>query len=255
MQINPVKHALKQGKLQIGCASGTLRTPEVARILGTAGFNWSYIDAEHGPFGQEMLQDICRAAVSYNLMPIVRVADLQYSLVARALDNGAMGIVFPRVEDPALLARAVSWTKFPPMGIRGFGLGPSHVGYEKITIPEIIEHLNANIMVVLQIETKAAVDRRDELLSVPGIDAIMIGPADLSISLGVPGQFDHPKMVETIDLVRESCLRHGVAPGIHMRAVVHAKFWKERGMKFLSSGSDAGFLLEGATNAANALKA
>jgi 2-dehydro-3-deoxyglucarate aldolase/4-hydroxy-2-oxoheptanedioate aldolase len=183
------------------------------------------------------------------------VLDLQYSLVARALDNGAQGIIFPRVEDPELLARAISWTKFPPKGVRGFGLTPSHVSYEKATIPQIIEHQNANIMVVLQIETKLAVERRDELLSIPGIDAIMIGPADLSISLGVPGEFDHPKMIETIGLVQESCLKHGVAPGIHLRALPLAKFWKERGMKFLSCGSDTGFLFEGAAATAGALKA
>ena len=106
MHINPVKHALKEGKLQAGCSFGMLRSPEVARILAAAGFHWSYVDAEHGPFDQETLQDICRAAVTAGLMPMVRVSDLQYSLVARALDNGAQGIVFPRVEDPELLARA-----------------------------------------------------------------------------------------------------------------------------------------------------
>ena len=87
-----------------------------------AGFHWSYIDAEHGPFDLETIQEICRAAVTAGLMPIVRVADLQYSLVARALDNGAQGIIFPRVEDPEILARAISWTQFPPKGVRGFGL-------------------------------------------------------------------------------------------------------------------------------------
>jgi 2-dehydro-3-deoxyglucarate aldolase/4-hydroxy-2-oxoheptanedioate aldolase len=255
MHNNPVKHALKEGKLQAGCSFGQLRSPEVARILAAAGFDWSYIDAEHGPFGQETLQDICRAAVTAGLMPIVRVSDLQYSLVARALDNGAQGIIFPRVEDPELLARAVSWTKFPPVGQRGFGLTPSHVNYSKATIPQIIEHQNANIMVVLQIETKLAFEKRDELISVPGIDAIMIGPADLSISLGVPGEFDHPKMIETIEAVKETCLKHGVAPGIHLRNITLAKFWKERGMKFLSCGAETGFLLEGATSIASALKA
>src|SRR5205807_7502068 len=123
---------------------------------------------------------------------------------------------------------------FPPAGVRGFGLTPTHVDYERITIPQIISHLNENILVALQIETKLAVERRDELLSVPGIDAVMIGPADLSISLGVPGEFDHPKMIQTIELVKESCLKHGVATGIHLRALALAKFWKERGMKFLS---------------------
>ncbi len=255
MHINPVKHALKEGKLQAGCSFGQLRSPEVARILAAAGFNWSYIDSEHGPFGIETLQDICRAAVTAGLMPIVRVADLQYSLIARALDGGAAGIIFPRVEDPELLARAVSWTKFPPVGIRGFGLTPSHVNYEKATIPEIIAHQNANTLVVLQIESKLAVERRDALLSVPGIDAVMIGPADLSISLGVPGQFDHPSMLEAIELVKESCLKHGVAPGIHVRMLSLAKYWKEHGMKFLSCGAETGFMLESASATAAALKA
>ncbi len=255
MHINPVKHALKEGRLQAGCSFGSLRSPEVARILAAAGFQWSYIDSEHGPFDLETLQDICGAAVSAGLMPIVRVADLQYSLVARALDNGAQGIIFPRVEDPALLAKAISWTQFPPKGVRGFGLGATHIGYQKATIPQVIEHMNANTMVVLQIETKLAVERRDELLSVPGIDAIMIGPADLSISLGVPGEFDHPKMIETIELVKESCLKHGVAPGIHLRALPLAKFWKEHGMKFLSCGVETAFMLETATAVASALKA
>jgi 2-keto-3-deoxy-L-rhamnonate aldolase RhmA len=255
MHINHVKHALKEGKLQAGCSFGMLRSPEVARILAAAGFHWSYLDAEHGPFDLETLHELCRAATAAGLAPIVRVADLQYSLVARALDNGAQGIIFPRVEDPELLARAISWTQFPPKGIRGFGLTPSHVDYEKSTIPQIIEHKNANTMVVLQIETKLAVERRDQLLAVPGIDAVMIGPADLSISLGVPGEFDHPKMIETIELVKESCLKHGVAPGIHLRALGLAKFWKERGMKLLSCGAETGFLMEGASAVAAALKA
>src|SRR5580704_3207956 len=254
MHINPVKHALKEGKLQAGCSFGQLRSPEVARILAAAGFHWSYIDAEHGPFDLETLNDICRAAVTAGLMPIVRVSDLQYSLVARALDNGAQGIVFPRVEDPELLARAISWTRFPPKGVRGFGLTPSHVGYEKVTIPQIIEHQNANTLVVLQIETKLAVERRDELLSVPGIDAIMIGPADLSISLGVPGEFEHPKMVEAMEAIRDSCIRHKVAPGTQTRTPALAKFWKERGMLFLGCNNEAGMMLERAIEIAKDIK-
>jgi 2-keto-3-deoxy-L-rhamnonate aldolase RhmA len=255
MQANSVKQALKAGKLQAGCSFGQLRSPEVARILATAGFQWTYIDAEHGPFGLESIHDICRAASSAGLVPIVRVSELEYSQVARYLDSGAQGILFPRVESPELLAEAISWTKFPPLGVRGFGLTPTHVGYEKIGIPQIIDHLNEHTMVVMQIETKAAVERRDELLSVPGLDAVMIGPADLSISLGVPGQFDHPKMIEAIEQVRESCVKHGVAPGIHLRMLHLAQYWKERGMLFLSCGSEVGFMLEKATEIASALRA
>src|ERR1043166_1710923 len=131
MRVNSVKKALKERKVQIGCGFGQLRSPEVARILAAAGFDWTFLDAEHGGFHIETLQDICRAAVTTGVAPIVRVADMQYALVARALDCGAQGIIFPRVESPEMLGRAVSWTKFPPLGIRGCGIAPTHIEYER----------------------------------------------------------------------------------------------------------------------------
>src|SRR5580700_10439207 len=165
MRVNPVKQALRQGMLQIGCGFAQIRSVEVPKILAAAGFHWTFLDGEHGGFGIETLQDLCHASVRAGLTPIVRVADMQYALVARALDCGAEGVLFPRVESPELLEQAVSWTKFPPAGVRGFGLAATHVGYERATIPQLIEHMNENILVVLQIETKLAVERREELLS------------------------------------------------------------------------------------------
>jgi 2-keto-3-deoxy-L-rhamnonate aldolase RhmA len=255
MRINSVKQALKEGKLQIGCSFSQLRSPEAVKILAAAGIQWSFIDAEHGGFDLETLQDLCGIAVRVGLSPILRVGELQYTLVARALDCGAQGVLFPRVESPEVLERAVSWTRFPPLGVRGFGLTPAHVEYERVSIPQIIEHLNQHTMVALQIETKLAVERREELLSVPGIDAVMIGPSDLSISLGVPGEFEHPKVVEAMEKVRDSCIRRGIAPGTHTRTLALAKFWKERGMRFLSCGSETGFLFDKASETVAALKA
>src|SRR5437867_10672516 len=161
------------------------------------------------------------------LCPIVRVADMQYSLIARALDCGAQGVIFPRVESPELLQRAVSWTKFPPVGVRGYGLMAVHTDYEPMTFNQVIEHVNANSMVVLQIETRRALEAREELLSVKGIDAVMMGPADLSISLGVPGEFQHPKMVEAMEAVRDTCDRRGIAPGTQTRTPSLARFRSE----------------------------
>jgi 2-dehydro-3-deoxyglucarate aldolase/4-hydroxy-2-oxoheptanedioate aldolase len=254
MRVNSVKSALKQGKLQIGCGFNQIRSLEVPRILASAGFHWTFLDAEHGGFNIETLQDLCHECALAGVSPIVRVADMQYSLVARALDCGAQGVIFPRVESPELLARAVSWTKFPPAGVRGFGLAATHVDYERVTIPQILEHMNENVMVVLQIETRLAVERREELLSVPGIDAVLVGPVDLSISLGVPGDFQHPSMLDAMEQIRESCLNHGIAPGTQARTVALAKFWIDRGMIFVGSGSETGFLFEKASEVASALK-
>jgi 4-hydroxy-2-oxoheptanedioate aldolase len=254
MRTNTVKQALKEGKTQFGCNTSMLRSPEVPRILAAAGLDWSYLDSEHGGFDLETLQDLIRAANEAGLCPIVRVADLQYPLVARALDCGAQGVLFPRVESPELLEKAISWTRFPPEGVRGYGLQPTHVGYEAVGMPDIIAHSNANTMVVLQIETKTAIERIDELLSVPKIDAVMIGPADLSISLGVAGQFEHPTLVAAIEKIRDACIRHGIAPGIHMRSLKLVQYWRDHGMLFLSCNSEIGFMLEKATETVAALK-
>jgi 2-keto-3-deoxy-L-rhamnonate aldolase RhmA len=244
MRANLVKQNLRARKLQLGTGFGQLRSPEIPKMLAAAGFQWAFIDTEHGGFDLETVQDICRVSLMAGLSPIVRVADLQYSLVARALDCGAQGVIFPRVESPELLERAVSWTKFPPAGARGYGLTAVQVDYEPLTFAQIIEHMNANTMVVLQIETRRALDAREELLAVGGIDAVMIGPADLSISLGVPGDFQHPKMVEAMEKVRDSCVKRGIAPGTQTRTAALAKFWKERGMIFLGCSNDTAMLYE-----------
>jgi 2-keto-3-deoxy-L-rhamnonate aldolase RhmA len=254
MQVNRVKQALKSGQMQLGAGFWQLRSQEIPRLLAGAGFDWIFLDTEHGGFDLETVQDLCRVANLVGIAPIVRVGDMQYSLVARALDCGAQGIIFPRVESPELLAQAVSWTRFPPLGIRGFGLSTPQVGYGKVKVPEVVEHVNTNTLVVLQIETVRAFEARDELLSIPGIDAVLIGPADLSISLGVPGEFQDPRMVKTMEGIRDSCLKHKVAPGTHARSSSLAKFWKERGMLFLSCGNELAFLHERASEVARELK-
>ena len=253
MRINSVKQALAAGRVQLGCGFGQLRSQDVARILADAGFQWAFIDTEHGGFDLETVQDLCRISVLVGLSPIVRVAELHYSLVTRALDAGAQGIIFPRVESPDLLAKAISWMKYPPLGVRGFGLTALQVDHEKVTIPQIIEHMNANTMVVMQIETKRAVDAREELLSVPGIDAVMVGPADLSVSLGVGGEFQHPLMVEAMEKIRDSCVAHGVAPGTQTRSIPQAKFWREHGMRFLGCSNETGMLYERAVELVKAI--
>ena len=253
MRINTVKRSLVEGKVQLGTGYAQLRSPDVARILAAAGFHWAFVDTEHGGFDIETVQDICLVANQAGLAPIVRVADMQYDLVARSLDAGAQGIIFPRVESCELLQKAVSWTKFPPAGIRGFGLTALFIDFEKATIAQMIEHFNANTMVVLQIETQRAVDMRDELLSVPGIDVVVVGPVDLSISLGVPGDFQHPKMVDAMEKIRDSCIAHHVVPGTQTRTLALAKFWRERGMRFLGCSSDTGMLFERASELAKEL--
>ena len=255
MHINKVKQALKRGEAQFGCSVLQLRSQDSIRAIAAAGLDWVFLDSEHGAFDLETLHDLMRVAVPAGLCPIVRVADLQYQLIARALDSGAQGVLLPRVESPDLLAQAVSWTRFPPMGVRGYGLGGPHLGYERITIGDAVAHFNEHVMVVLQIETRLALQRLDELLAVPNIDAVLVGPADLSVALGVPGQFDHPEFIAAVELVRDRCHAHGIAPGMHMRSVDMARFWIPRGLRFVSCNNDIGMLFERVTETVSAMHA
>lgn len=254
MQINTVKQALRAGKSQFGCSVLQLRSPDVLRALRAAGLDWVFLDSEHGPFDLETLHDLMRVAVREGLCPIVRVGELQYSLIARALDCGAQGVLLPRVESPELLAQAVSWTRYPPVGVRGYGLGGPHLGYERVTIADAVAHFNEHVMVVLQIETRTALERIDELLAVPHIDAVLIGPADLSVSLGIPGNFDHPDFVAAVEKVRERCESRGIAPGMHTRSIDMVKQWRGRGLRLLSCNNDIGMLYEKAVETVAALR-
>jgi 2-dehydro-3-deoxyglucarate aldolase/4-hydroxy-2-oxoheptanedioate aldolase len=244
MRINRVKQALQRGDVQLGCIVSQLGSPEVVGALAAAGFDWVFFDGEHGAFDWQTIQLMTRAALRLNLCPIVRVADVQYALVARALDCGAQGVILPRVESPQVLETAIGWTRFPPMGSRGYGLSPAHLEYEPVTIASAAAHVNEHVMVIVQIETKPALDRIDELLSVPRVDAVLIGPADLSVSLGVPGEFEHPTFVAAVDRIRESCTRQCVVPGMHFRTAALAREWRDRGIRFVSCGTEVGFLFE-----------
>jgi 2-keto-3-deoxy-L-rhamnonate aldolase RhmA len=244
MFTNHTRERLARGETVFGCGLQVYRSAEIPRVFAAAGFDYVFIDMEHGAYDLETVQDMIVSANAAGITPIVRVAELLYSLVARLLDSGAQGIILPRVEDPKLLAEAVSWMRFPPVGKRGYGVNASMVSYEPHSFAEIIDHQNRNTVCVVQFETQLAIDRADELLSVPGVDIAMVGPADLSISLGIPGDFDNPLLISTVEGLVAKCNRHGVVPGIQVRTTAMAKFWAGRGMRFIGAGGEHSLLLE-----------
>jgi len=254
MQTNTTRERLSRGETVLGCGLQCYRSAEIPRTFAVAGFDYVFIDLEHSSFDLQTAHDMIKSSLDAGITPICRVGEVSYSLVARLLDSGAQGIILPRVEDPALLREALSWMRFPPTGKRGYGVNPTMIRYEARSFPEIIEHQNLNTLAVVQFETRTAMERADELLSIPGMNIAMVGPADLSISLGLPGQFDHPTMVATIDALIEKCNRHGVVPGIQTRSLAMSKFWAERGMRFIGTAAEHALLLEKAKETVAALR-
>jgi 2-dehydro-3-deoxyglucarate aldolase/4-hydroxy-2-oxoheptanedioate aldolase len=224
-------------------------------MFSAAGLDWVFIDSEHGCFTIETIQDLVRSSLMLPITPIVRVADFQYDLVARALDMGAEGVILPRVDSPDVLAKAITWAKFPPQGVRGFGLTPPTVGYSAASFGDITAHLNRETLIIAQVETQSALDRLEELAAVPGLDALLVGPADLSISLGVPGEWDSSKLGAGIDRVIDACNRHKRWPAIQVRNPALAKHWMSRGMKLIGCGNELTLLWNTVKSLADELQA
>ena len=245
MQTNRIKHILRAGGSVLGTCVTDHTSPEIVTIFKAAGLDFFFIDTEHSVPSYRDVQTLVRVGRAANVIPLVRVTQSEYFLIARLLDVGAMGIIAPRINSPAQGRAVVDAIKFTPEGSRGYGLRGIINDYQYAGAQAEMESANRETMVVLQVESKECVDSIFEIAALPGVDALMIGPFDLSISLGVPGQFDHPVFWKAFDRMVEACNKAGIAPGIHMANAKSLKLAAERGARFLVCGSDASVLLSG----------
>lgn len=252
MRDNPVRSKLKLGEPVIGTMITDFPAPSIALLLAQAGFDFFFIDMEHGTFNLESAANIIRVARLANIMPFVRVPDAEYHLIARVLDIGAMGVMVPRVETRETVERCVAAMRYPPLGKRGCAIGRGNSDYMTYPAWEYTRHANENILSIMQIESQAAVERIDELLSVQGVDAALIGPNDLTLSLGAP-DMQHASVNAAIQTVVDSANRHHVASGIHFRSIPQVKTWKDRGMTLLTCSTEMDFIRSGARSVVEAL--
>jgi 2-keto-3-deoxy-L-rhamnonate aldolase RhmA len=197
-QTNRVKAALRAGRKAHGY-NLSFPSPWVIDILGKIDFDFVFIDGEHGPFGLDQLEDLCRTAERYNLTTIARVPDIGSSTILRYLDRGIMGILGPHIATEADARQLVKACYFGPIGERSFGANrgtdynagiPDKAAYYRES--------NEQMLVVALLEDVAVLETLDAILSVPGIDLYSIGPNDFAQSLGYPGQPDHPEVVKTM---------------------------------------------------------
>ena len=254
MTKNRAKARLKEGETALGTMISEVWTDEVAYVLAAAGFDFLVVDTEHGSANTESLQRISRAARSAGIAPLVRVADITYALIARTLDTGALGLMVPHVETADDAREIVRCAKYPPVGERGFGLRSAVTDYSGTSVPEAIAWSNAETMIMAQVESRRCLDQLDEIAAVPGIDVLLVGPTDLSISLGVPGQLLHPTMQEAYRRVVDVANRHGIAAGIHPSDIKVVQHGRDIGMRLLMYASDVRLLLAAGRQAVDALR-
>lgn len=192
----------------------TLGHPAIAEIMAKAGFDWLVIDLEHSVIGIDMAGDLIRTIDLCGVAPLVRLTSNDPNQIKRMMDAGAHGIVVPMVNTPAEAMQAVAATRYAPAGSRGVGLARAQ-GYG-VNFEDHLKWQSDGPVVIVQIEHKDAVDQLGAILQVPGIDGFIIGPYDLSCSMGIPGHFERVEFVDTMTLIRETGKRVGCPAGLHI---------------------------------------
>ena len=241
-------HALRQlraGKLAIGMGVNQARTVGIATLAKTAGFDWLFIDCEHGSLDTDMASQLSTAALAVGVSPIVRVPGFEHHLASRVLDNGAQGIVFPHVDDAATAQRVASACRYPPVGKRSMGGALAQIGYASMPVGEAARLVNEETLVVVMIESPEGVANADAIAAVKGVDALLIGTNDLCFEMGIPGQFNDPKVKDAYTKVIAACRKHGKFPGM---GGMYTPELLERhigmGVQLVLSGSDFSLLMQ-----------
>lgn len=242
MRTNRVKEALRAGKPQVGSWL-SLGSPLAARYMAQVGFDWLNIDIEHSATSWDQAALMFGAIADAGGVPFARVPTNSLENAKRALDNGAFGIVFPMCCSVEEAQRAVSACKYPPVGERSVG-GSLHAMNFQCSPAEYYAHANDEILVVIQAEHVDAVDNADAIFSVPGVDVVFVGPNDLLASMHkTPAmETDDPLFVAALRHIRETAIKHGVAPGIHVANAEAANRRIAEGWQFIAISSEVGFM-------------
>lgn len=239
MRENQLKRKLQAGETVIGPFMNC-SYPAFIEIVGLAGFDFAIIDLEHGPLTVETAEDLCRAGQNAGLSPIVRVRKNDPPQIQRALDIGSAGVQIPQIETKAEAEAAVRGAKYAPWGQRGLSLYTRAGDYTVFGLSGITDSLNQEQMVIIHVEGVRGLENLDEIVTVPHIDVIFLGPYDLSQSFGIPGQIDDPRVRQGMEEATAKIRAAGKAAGTFAGDVETARRWMEVGVQYIGLGVDVG---------------
>ena len=243
-----LKEKLLSGQKIYGTMLRIVRNPAVAYLAKNGGLDFVMYDCEHSNYDMETLHDLFMQGNALGLDSFLRVPELSKAYISRALDQGAHGVMVPMLETTEMAMNHVKYSKYQPIGGRGFSGGIGHADYRLggKTHAEIMEQANNTVVTIAQIETKLSVENAEAIAAIPGIDALLIGPNDLSISLGVPGDLFNKIELDAIAHVAAACKKNNKAFGLHAGAKLLEKFIKD--IDIVMMQGDTEILTNGFTN-------
>lgn len=240
--MNPVKEKLKSGGTVLGQMVLELFTPGTGPMLAAAGAEFVIFDMEHGRCDLTLAAEMIASCRGTAIVPMVRVPDSRQAPLSRVLDLGARGVMIPRVETRAEMEDCIAQLKYAPEGRRGVALGVAHDLYNPGP-PSFFAKANEEVLVIAILETVRAFENLDAIVSAPGLDIAWMGHYDLTTSMGIPAQFEHPRFLEAMDALVSACNRHSVAPGFLPATPAGAVHWIRKGFRAISLGSDIGMFV------------
>jgi 2-keto-3-deoxy-L-rhamnonate aldolase RhmA len=239
-----LRKRLREGDLITGQMVLELFTSGIGPILAASGMDFVLYDMEHGRCDITLLAEMVASCRGSDIVPMARVPDFNFRPLSRVLDIGVRGVMVPRVETRSQAEEIVAQLKYAPLGRRGVALGVAHDLYQAGGA-EFFAAANEETIVILLLETAKAFENLDEILSVSGVDIAWMGHYDLTVSMGIPAQFENPRFLEAMDALVACCRRHGVAPGFLPATPESATHWIRKGFRVISLGSDIGIFLNG----------
>lgn len=241
-----IAQRLRDGERVVGTMIRVVVTPAIAPLAVEAGLDFIMVDLEHGTAGVQAVSDLAIAAGGVGLPIFVRVPELSRGWVSRVLDAGAVGVMVPMTESADQARRIVQWAKYPPLGGRGLSSFGPNTGYRHLgDAGQLMADANRDVLTIAQIESAAGVAAAADIAAVDGIDALLIGPHDLSVSLGHPGQVDTPDQDAAVARVASAAGAAGKAFGLHSGNAAHLARHMDKGLRLIMCGHDVGIIASG----------
>lgn len=257
--VNPLAERLHKGELGLTLMIRHTRTVDIALAAKACGFDGLFFDLQHGVIPEHEVSQMAVAAMNMGVAPLVRVPEKDYAAALRMLDNGALGIIMPEVTTVEDARNAVNACKYPPLGNRGAFGGWAHFGYRAVPAAAARQAMNDATLLILMIESRAALDNIEEIAAVPGVDVIHIGTNDLSTDLGHPGELTHPDVLAAIGRVAKACKANGKYAGVGgltggdvvkmLTPVI------QLGVQFITSATEWNLIIAAGTERVKALRA
>jgi 2-keto-3-deoxy-L-rhamnonate aldolase RhmA len=253
---NVAKERLAAGEVAIGVGLRQARTVDIGKIMKTAGFDFLFIDMEHNSMSIDLAAQISVAAQDAGITPIVRTPGPQHFHATRGLDSGAQGVVVPHIDTPEQAAAVVDNCKYPPEGHRSVTGALPQLDFEAVAPSEAAKTINASTLIIVMLETPQAIGNAAAIAAIPGIDVLLIGTNDLTMEMGIPGQLDHPRVIEAYEAVIAACKANGKVAGLG--GVYHPPLMARyiaMGFRLVLAGNDLSLLLAAARERAAAVRA